>query len=248
MLLLVLSVALQIALIVHVVRSGRPVYWIFIILFLSLLGALAYVVVELLPELAGNPRVRRAIRQLRKTVDPGADLRRRERQHRLSGSVDAARHLANELIEAGEYEAAIPRYEEALTGLYEHDPDLLLGLARAQFGSGRHEAARATLERLTAHNPDYRSADGHLLYARAAEACGDLESAEHEYAAVSAYYAGAEAKFRYAALLERLDEPERARELYEDIVATADLAPRHYRRAQRRWIAGAKEGLRRLAA
>ena len=93
-----LSVIIQIALIIHVIRTGRPYYWIFIIMFPGI-GALAYVVVELLPEFLDSFQGRRAIRGVRKTLDPTGDLRQREREHRLSGSVDATRHLAGELIE-----------------------------------------------------------------------------------------------------------------------------------------------------
>ena len=77
------------------------------------------------------------------------------------------------MLENGRYQQAITHYEETLTGLYEHDPDLLLGLATAQFRNDQFEDARASLERLIEHNPEYKSADGHLLYARAVEACGD---------------------------------------------------------------------------
>jgi hypothetical protein len=248
MLIVGLSLILQLALIVHVFRTGRPVYWAFIIFFLSFVGSLAYIIVELLPDMLGDPRARGAMRSLKKTVNPGADLRRKERLHQLSGSVDAARHLAVELIEAGKYVEAIEHFENALTGIYENDPDLLLGLAQAQFGNQEFAKARATLERITEHNPEFKSSEGHLLYARAAEECGDLEAARHEYEAVSAYFAGAEAKLRYAALLEKTGDTGEAASLLEDIVKSAELAPRHYRKAQRKWIVEAKEGLRRLNA
>jgi hypothetical protein len=241
-----LSAIIQVALIVHVVKTGRPYYWIFIIMIPGI-GPLAYAVVELLPELTGSFRGRRAIRTVKKTLDPGGDLRQRERELRLSGSVDATRHLANELIENGQYEQAIEHYENALTGLYEHDPDLLLGLATAQFGNEQFEDARQTLDRLIEHNPDYRSADGHLIYARANEACGNIDKALEEYEAVSAYYAGAEAQLRYGKLLEETGDRDKALEQYEDIVNAAELAPRHYKKAQREWIREAREGISRLS-
>lgn len=241
-----LTLILQVALAVHVLKTGRPIYWIFLIMFLPAVGSIAYCIVELLPELSGNWRARSAIRSVRKTLDPEAELRLRERQHRLSGSVDAARRLAGELCDAGRYDEAVLHYQESLTGLYERDPDLMLGLARAQFGSGDFESSRKTLDDLTLHNPDFKSSDGHLLYARVNEELGDLEKAEQEYQAVAAYFAGAEAKARYAALLERLNKSDEARAIYRDVVEAAELAPKHYRKAQKAWISQAKEGLKRL--
>jgi hypothetical protein len=241
-----LSVIIQVALIVHVLRTGRPYYWVFIILIPGI-GALAYIIAELLPDFFGSMHGQRALRGVKKTLNPGADLRQREREHKMSGSVDAARRLADELMESGQLQQAIVHYENTLTGLYENDPDLLLGLATAQFRNDRFEDARQTLDRLIDHNPDFRSADGHLIYARATEACGDDEKALEEYTAVAAYYAGAEARIRYGLFLEKRGDESGALEQYEDIVATAELAPRHYRNAQRAWIVEARNGIKRLA-
>lgn len=243
-----LTIAVQIGLIVHVLRTGRPVFWAFVIFFAPLIGSLVYFFVELLPELSGNPRARTALRGIRKSLDPNADIRKLKKQHELSGSVDAARHLADELIAAGRFEEAVDHYQGALKGMYEHDPNLLLGLAEAQFGHEDFVASKNTLERLATENPNFKSAPGHLLYARTLENSDAAEAALEEYAAVSVYYAGAEAKCRFATLLEREGQSERALELFQDLVDSAELAPRHYRRAQREWIAQAKDGVGRLTA
>jgi hypothetical protein len=245
---LFLSIVVQVALVVHVMRSGRPIYWIFLIVFMPVIGSIAYFIVELLPELSNNRRARGAIRNIKKTLDPNAEIRHHERLLKLSGSVDAARHLASELTASGRYTDAIRHYEEALTGLYENDPDLLLGLAQAQFGNHEFPKARATLDRLIETNPEFRSPDGHLLYARSVEECGDLQKAEDEYRAVAAYYSGAEASVRFALLLEKLGKSEEALSVYKDVVDSAELAPRHYRMAQKPWIVEARNGIKRLGA
>jgi len=241
-----LTFAVQIGLIVHVLRTGRPIFWAFVLFFAPMIGSLVYFFVELLPELSGNPRARTAVKGLRKSLNPNADIRKLQKQYQLSGSVDAERHLADELIAAGRFEEAIEHYRDALKGMYENDPNLLLGLAEAQFGNGDYEGSKLTLERLAAENPSFKSATGHLLYARALENCGAVDDALEEYAAVNVYFAGAEAKCRFATLLEKEGQRERALELFQDIVDSAELAPRHYRRAQSQWIARAKDGVKRL--
>lgn len=243
---LILSGILQISLIVHAIRTNRSPYWIWILFLVPGIGSAAYIVVELLPELLGSRGARGAIHGLNKALNSGSNLRRRQREHQLSGSVDTARNLATELIASGKSSEAIELYEKALTGLYENDPDLLLGLARAQFDSSAYDEAKRTLDRLIEENPDFKSPEGHLLYARAAEQCGDLALAAHEYGAVAAYYAGAEAKVRYALFLERIAKNDDAVEIFEDVVHSAELAPRHYRKAQKKWLEIAKDAVTRL--
>ncbi len=240
-----LSFIIQIALIVHVLKTGRPYYWAFII-FIPGVGPLVYFIVELLPELMGSHQGRNAVRGIKKTLNPGADLRQRQKEHKMSGSVDATRHLAGELLESEQYDEAIKHYENALTGIYTDDPDLLVGLATAQFSCQKYDEARKTLDRLIEKNPDYRSSEGHLIYARSMEACGDSDKAREEYTAVVAYYAGAEARFRFGTFLESQGDNDAALSEYQEIIAAADLAPRHYLKAQKNWINDAKAGIKRL--
>src|SRR4029077_734507 len=97
-------------------------------------------------------------------------------------------------------------YQTCLTGVFQEDPKLLLGYAHAQFEAGDPAAARKTLDDLIQKNPEFKSADGHLLYARAVEAEGDLSKALSEYATLAEYYPGAEAGVRYARLLKKSDQ------------------------------------------
>jgi hypothetical protein len=245
--LVILMYAIQIGLIVHVLKTGRQLYWVFILIIAPGIGALAYLVVEILPGLQNNVRARRTMRGVRKTLNPGGELRRRQIEHRLSGSVDAARHLATELMDKGRYGEAVNQYRSTLTGIYEYDPDLLLGLATAQFGDADAAGSKETLDALKEKNPEFRSAEGHLLYARVLEELDDLAQAEEEYSTLAAYYPGVEARVRYAQLLERIDKENLARQEYADILAAAELAPRHFRSAQKKWLAAAKSGAARLS-
>ena len=45
---------IQIALIIHVLKTGASRFWILILIFMPLIGGLAYFVIELLPQLSGS--------------------------------------------------------------------------------------------------------------------------------------------------------------------------------------------------
>jgi hypothetical protein len=241
--LIVLSLLVQAGLIVHVIKTGRNMLWVWAIALLPLAGSSAYIVVELLPELLGGRTARRAKTGIGRMMDPNRDLRRASAEVAISGNVDARRRLAEELIEREQFDGAIDVYRGGLTGIFEHDPTLLLGMARAQFAKQDYKAARASLERLKQHNPEFNSTDGRLLYARALEADGALGEAEHEYAAIAADYPGAEARLRFGLLLKRLGKTEEARSVLRELVDSARLSPEHYHKAQAEWLERARREL-----
>jgi hypothetical protein len=235
-LIVILSLAVQVGLIAHVIKTGRNMVWILAIAFLPPLGPLVYVVVEILPGIFGGRTGRRARAGVGRMLDPNRDLRRAAAEVEVSGNVDARRRLADELCERGQFDQAAEVYEGGLKGIFEHDPALLLGLAQAQFSMRAFAAARATLERLRQHNPEFNSSQAGLLYARALEELGALQEAERAYAAVAPAYPGAEARLRYALLLKRRGNPDEARRILKDLLDGARLGPAHYRRAQAQWL------------
>jgi hypothetical protein len=239
----ILSIAVQVGLIVHVIKTGRNMLWIWALALLPLVGAIAYVAVELLPELMGGRTARRAKSGMQRMIDPDRALRRASAEVEISGNVDARRRLGEEHLARGQYDAAIEVYQGGLRGIFEHDPSLLLGLARAQFGKQDFAAARATLERLRQHNPEFKAADERLLYARTLEAENALEQAESAYAALAPGYPGAEATLRFALLLKRRGKVAQAQQVLKDLLDSARLGPPHYRKAQAEWLDRARREL-----
>lgn len=236
----IISLLIQILLIVHVIKTGRNQIWIWVLALLSLPGAIAYIAVELIPDLFRSRTARRTARGFRKALDPERELRRYENEARVGANVASRQRYAEELARHQRYEEAIAQYRLTLTGLYEHDPNLMLGLAQAQFGKGEAPAARATLDDLIRLNPDFRSPAGHLLYARALESEGNTQKALEEYRAVVGSFPGAEAAVRYAQLLEAQGQREESQKVVRELLQQARIAPGHYRRAQREWLDAAE--------
>lgn len=235
-LLVIFSLVIQVLLIVHCIKTGRSWIWIWVLALLSYAGIIAYVAVELVPDLFRSTPAARAARGMKKALDPGADLRRYGEEARVTGNVASKQRYADELTRHGRFEEAIATYREALKGLYEHDPNLLLGVARAQFGKADPGAARATLDELAHHNPDFRSPEAQLLYARSLEAEGNAAHALEVYRELAPAYPGAEASVRYAQLLEAQGQHREASAVARELLEQARIAPAHYRRAQRDWL------------
>ncbi len=238
-----LPILFQVALVIHIVKTGRNTLWIWLVIFVPLVGGLAYFAVEILPELMGSRSAKRAASGLRKTVDPHRDLRQASQQLAVNDSVDSRRRVADQLLERGRFQEAMEHYRAAMAGIYSHEPLLMLGVARSQFALNQFAAARQTLDELIANNPDFKSAEGHLLYARALEAEGNSDKAMSEYQALSKYYSGAEAMYRHAMLLKRHGQTERGNALLKELLANAELAGAVFRKEQREWIEAARKEL-----
>ena len=241
-----LTYAIQLLLIIHVLKTGREKYWIWLLLFLPAIGGIAYFVIEILPELRGGIRGQRAMRNVRGVLNPGGDVRTAAAAYEQSANAENARHYAQALIAGNRNAEAEQVLEAQLRGIHEHDPLLLELKARAQFVQEKYNDAIWTMDVLTKENPSHTSAEGHLLYARALEAVNRIEDALDNYQTVSNYYPGAEARLRYCLALIKAQQPDEARPALEELLNDARLAPRHFRQSQKPWLDQAKSALKGL--
>lgn len=228
---------------VHVVKTRRPLYWVFIILVIPGLGSLVYFIAEMLPDLLHSREAKQAVRGARKAMDPERDYRALADQFDTADTIANRQALAEECLRLGKVEQAITLYRGALTGIHKTDPVLMHALARAYFAGGDFANCTRTLEDLRAANPKFESAEAHLLYARSLEGEGRGGEALPEYEAVSRYFAGAEARCRYALLLRHNGETERACKLFEEVIRAVDKAGGPFKRSQREWYDIAKRNL-----
>lgn len=234
---------LDITLIWHASKTGRLQPWAFIILMIPFVGALAYIVVELIPEWFGSPGAQQARKRMADRLDP--EKRYRELCDRLAGSDTIANRdaLAAECLKVGRFDEAERHYDHVLTLPMGREPAYALGKAQAQFGLTRAADVLATLDDLKQHWPDFESADGHLLYARALTEVGRIDEALDEYHALVAYFPGAEAKVRYGMLLSMAGRTAEARIVFNELLLSMRRAPKYLRDAQAEWLAIAEKQL-----
>jgi hypothetical protein len=228
--------AIQLALIVHVLKTGRSRYWIFFLIFMPLIGGLAYLIIELIPEFSRSISGQRAVRSVKKTLNPGAEVKQHEAAWEQSPNTDNARRYAEALLDAGKAGEADEIIDQALKGLFANDPTLLMVRARIQFQQNRPADALKSLEALQEHNPGFSNAAGHLLYARALEATGQIDRALQEYAAVAAYFPGVEARYRQVMCLKSAGKQQESIVEMESVLKDASMAPAHFRKSQKPWL------------
>lgn len=228
----------------HVIRTGRSLLWLLPIILLPILGCIAYALFAILPEAMGSAGARRFADDVVNTVDPGRGYREKKREVEQVGSVDSKRALAEESIKRGLFQEAVDLYESAMSGpLGAQDTALLHGLARAKLLAGDGAGAQAGFEALKEADPAAFNADAELDYARALALQGKNDEAVAQYEKILPKYPGEEARCRYALLLQKLGDQDRARRVFREIVESVKGAPGYYRRRQREWVSIARKNI-----
>jgi hypothetical protein len=240
----VILAVVNILLILHAAKTGRFLPWGFIILMMPGIGALAYAAMVLIPEYFGSHRGWQARNPAGRALDPHRQYRALKDQVELADTIANRAALAEECVALGRFREAEAHYDAILAKPLGDEAANLLGKARAVFGDGRASETVELLDRLRERWPDYESAEGHLLYARALEESGRLAEAADEYRDLSGYHAGAEPSVRYALALRKLGREADARETLIEVVRRIELAPRYVRKAQAEWLAIARQALK----
>jgi len=236
--------ALDVACIIHAAKTGRFTPWAYVVLFLPGIGAIAYILFEVVPEWFGSAEGRRARQRVSRTLNPEQRYRQLTDDLAISDTIANRAALAEECLALGRYDEAKRHFDVVLAQPLGEDPIYFLGRARAEFGLGQMPQVVATLDELRVRWPDYQSADGHLLYARALEEAGRNDEAIEEYAALIHYFPGAEARVRYGLLLDRVGRSVQAKMVFTDVVTQLRRAPKYARKMQAEWNAIAERELR----
>jgi len=237
-------IILQVYFCVHVFRHDKERFWIFIIILVPLIGCIVYFLTQVLPDLVHDRKFKRAGMSLINTLDPQREIRRLQDELEVSDSIENRLALADAYVQASQPAAAIDLYEQCLAGIHEDDPDIMLKLAQACFSNEEIHKAKDILDKLLAKNPDYKSYDGHLLYAKVLESLDLTEQAAREYEILASGYPGEEARVRYGLLLKKMGQEDRAQALFRETLTRIKRAPGFYLKKEKHWIDIASENLK----
>lgn len=183
---------------VHVVRSGQPLYWLFILFVFPMLGSLVYFFAIYLPNSRLDHGARRAVTAAARVMDPGREVREARAVYDVSPSAQNQMRLAEALLNAGEPREAAELYEGALKGPFANDPDLRFGAVRAEVECQRFDAALTHLQALQADRPEFRPDQVLLLLARCHAGAGHVADARENFEAALRRYGSFEAHAEYA--------------------------------------------------
>jgi len=139
MFLLLLPYAIQIAFIIHALRTGKNTTWIWLLIMLPLVGGVIYFVMEIVPDLRRGRLI--DPEGLVKLVDKSVTIRRLKEKVLLADTVANRLELADEYYRMGSYDEAQKLYQSQLAGIYKTDRAIQLSAAKAAYHAGRYAEA-----------------------------------------------------------------------------------------------------------
>jgi hypothetical protein len=232
------GIVLQALAILHFVRRRPDTFWLWVILIGGGLGALAYIVAEVIPDVG----------LLRGTFQ---GFSRRKRIKYLEAaiidnpSIGNYEELGDLYLDDGKYAKARECFNRVISPRTE-SPDPFYRRALAAIELGDFEAAAEDLTKVVKMDPryDYQRAAG--LLAHTLGKLGRNDEAAACFAEVTQTSTLSETQYNYAAFLAGTGHPAEAREWAQRILAKKRTMPAYMRRRERAWFWKATALVKRL--
>jgi hypothetical protein len=237
----IITILLQGICVYHCIRKGRQNTWIWLIVFLPLIGCLIYFFTEIV--------TRREMQNVQTGVgavfNPSGRIKRLEENIKFSDAFENKVALADAYLDAGQTTKAIDLYEWSLEGNFEENEHVLSQLVIAYFQAKRFEEIIPLAKKIY-KRPQFARSKAHILYAMALEQTGNPEMAEAEFKTMKARFSNFESRYQYGLFLQRAGRQKESRQLFAQIVDEASHLSSQERSYNRAWIANAKDELRKM--
>lgn len=227
---------LVIVCVVHLFVRRNDLFWLAILFFIPYLGALAYFITQVLPELRGA----RVLEVAQSFKPAGMRVKDLERQLEELPTAQNRILLALAYRDAGQLERAEELLIETRQGVFKSDPHVTYDLADVKFRAGKLEEAQGLLRELLEAAPEELRGRGRLLLARTLEALGKGDEAETLYESAISSFSGEEARYFFAAFLHVQGKRDEASKQVAALERNVKRASHQYRYAQREWLERAR--------
>jgi len=221
------GIVLQALAVIHFIRRRPDTYWLWIILMFPGIGALAYIFIQVIPDV-GLLRTSFQVFPRRKRI------RQLEAMILDNPSIGNYEELGDLYLDDGKYSKARECFDKVLAREESIDP--LYHRALCALALNDDKAAIADLEKVIARDPkyDYQRAVG--LLAHAWGKIGERDKASTLFAEVTQTSTLSETQYNYASFLAETGRAAEAREWAERILRKKATMPDYIRRRERPWF------------
>jgi hypothetical protein len=238
-------VGLQIFCGIHSYRRGTLNRWIFLILFLPIIGSLYYLYSEVINNKSTFRAINKPTIDIGATINPGGRIKKLEEELQFTNTFANKVKLADAYLAAGQTDKAIDLYRSSLTGAFDENEHVMAQLIIAYYAQQRYEEVIPLAKKLY-KLPQFARSKGHLLYAQSLENLGRIEEAEAEFKAMKGRYSYFEQRYEYGLFLMRHERHDGASQIFTDMLAEEQHLGSIEKKSNRVWLSKAKEELRKI--
>lgn len=238
-----ITLGLQAICAIHCIRRGNQNKWIWIIVFLPLIGSIAYIFTEMF----SRNDVQNVQSGIGSVLFPSARIKKLENNLRFTDTFNNRVLLADAYLEEGMTDKAIALYEESFKGNFTGNEHLIKQLIIAYSKNGRYGEVVPLAEKIY-HTPQFARSKVHILYALALENTANTEKAEKEFQAMKGKFSNYEARYHYGLFLIRLGRKEEAQILYKQLLEEVQHLSGVEKKSNRQWFSSVKDELNKMKA
>lgn len=237
-------IAVQIVCIIHVLKTSRPIWWLFVIFFAPFIGGAIYLFVEVLPEWRRRP----VLRSIKNRKASKGDIKRLEEKVDFCATVDVQSQLADAYLSRSEFPEAVKAYSECLKGVHSDDDVQLYRLSEALYRNGEFAKSLEILAKLK--QSGYRDYQVYRDFqeARCLSGVGESEKAITLLESIVDSYSGEEARYRLGAELLLVGRTDQAQAAFEEVIKNARVYKKATAGNQKRWVRFSKKALKQIRA
>lgn len=238
----IITVLFQAICVIHCIRKGNQQKWIWLIVFLPMIGSIVYFFTEIFTD-----RQMRSVQSgMGELVNPSGTIRKLEDNLRFSDTFNNRVALADAYLKAGQPGKAAPLYESSLTGAFTENEYAISQLILAYYAEKRYTDIVAIAPKIY-RQPQFPRSRAHILYAMSLANTGRDEQAEQEFAGMRGRFSNFEARYYYALFLQKNNRIDEAKKLLQDIADEVPQLSNVERRYNRQWTGLCRDLLKKLS-
>jgi hypothetical protein len=237
----IVTIVLQAICVIHCLRKGNQNNWIWLIVFLPLIGCLIY----FFSEMFTNREIRTVKSNVGEILNPSGSIKKLEENLRFSDTFSNRITLADAYLAGGQTSNAIPLYEGSLTGAFSENEHAIAQLILAYYYEKRYDDVLKITPKIY-KLPQFPRSKAHILYAMSLAYSGKDEMAEKEFLGMKGRFSNFEARYYYTLFLQKNNRNSEAKKILTEITEEIPQLSSVEKRYNREWINLSKDMLKKL--
>ncbi|AXT20849.1 hypothetical protein D7030_11190 [Flavobacteriaceae bacterium AU392] len=210
-------VALQVFCIYHLYKNRNEYYWVFLILFLPLLGSLIYLFLKVF----NRQDVESIQKEVTTIINPGKRVSDLEKQLQFSDTFQNRVNFADALFGVKDYQKAIHHYKETLSSSFQDDYYVITQLITSFFEIEDYKNVVFYVNKIK-DKREFQKSKIQFLYGLTLEKLKQLDKAEIELRKIDQRYSFYQERLILAKFLISRNKQADAKEILEEIYTESE--------------------------